>query len=177
MLQESVSVSRFTRLQWKSSVIILLILWLLGFVCGLYFVSSEYDLFYGYMTKTVLVRQSVWGILTVIYNPLIVCSICIYFSAPVIIYIYCAFKAFCFSCCLCCVAMIFGQSAWLVRLLLFFSDNWSVLLTLWLSGRFLLDKSAVTRKDILFCTIILTAIGLADYFLVSPYTALLMNYS
>ncbi len=177
MLQVSQKTSVFSRLQCKSSVITLLVLWSLGFICGLYVALSESDLLLPLIQNATITRQSIFGVIAVIFIPIAVSGISIYCSAPVIIYIYSIFKGFCFSFCLCCVATVYGHASWLVRILLLFTDSCSIVFLLWLWYRCLCLESHIVRKDLRFCTILLTAIGLVDYFFVSPYLVLLMNYS
>lgn len=162
--------------QCKGSVILLSFLWMVGLVCGLYFISSSGDWITGLFTCVAGSRQSILGLLAVVCIPLIVSAIAIYFSAPALIYIYSVIKAFSFGCSLCGIAITFRHSSWLVRLLLLFSDTGLVVLMLWLWCRMLYKNRFSVRKDLVFCIAASAVIGIIDYFLVSPYFAMLMNY-
>lgn len=162
--------------QCKGSVILLSFLWTIGLVCGLYFISSSGDYVTGLFACVSGSRQSVLGLLAVICVPLIISAISIYLPIPALVYVYAVIKAFSFGCCLCGIAITFGQSGWLVRLLLLFSDTCLVVMMLWLWCRMLYNNRFSVRKDLLFCIAASAVIGMIDYFLVSPYLAMLMNY-
>lgn len=166
-----------SRIQCKESVILLSFLWLIGLVCGLYFASSlDYSLFEPFYVAS-YTRPSFSGILVVTILPIAVTAIAAYFSAPVLIYTLCIFKAFSFSFGLCGVISVFGYSGWLIRLLLLFSDSCMAVLLLWLWCRILSLKHYTVHRDLLICTAISAAVGTVDYFLVSPYLEILMHYS
>ena len=162
--------------QCKGSVILLAFLWTVGLVCGLYFISSSGEWVAELFSCVCGSRQSLLGLLAIICIPLIVSAISIYLPVPVLIYIYSVIKAFSFGCCLCGVAITFRQSSWLVRLLLLFSDTGLVVLMLWLWCRILYKNRFSVRKDLVCCIVAFAVIGIIDYFFVSPYLAMLMNY-
>ena len=169
--------STVVRMQCRESVILLSFLWALGLACGLYFISSSdaylYDLFYSASCN----RISILGILVVIFLPIAISAIAVFCSAPFLIYTLCIFKAFCFSVVLCGVVAAFRYSGWLVRLFLLFSDSSIAVLLFWLWCRILSPDHNAIHRDFMISSAIAAGVGLVDYFLVSPYLALLMNYS
>ncbi len=165
------------RMQCKESVIILSFLWVMGLICGLYLVASSDSMLLEYFYAASGTRPSIAGILVVIFLPIAVSAIAAYFSAPVLIYGICFFKAFCFSFALCGVVSVFGYSGWLVRLLLLFSDSCMAVLLFWLWCKFLSLKRNTVHRDLLICVAIAAIVGTVDYFLVSPYLVILMHYS
>lgn len=166
-----------SRMQCKESVILLSCLWILGLVCGLYFVSSADSLLFEPFYVASFNRTSIFGILVVTLLPIAVSAIAAYFSVPVLIYALCIFKAFCFSTVLCGVVLVFGYSGWLIRFLLVFSESFMVGLLFWLWYNILSSERNTVHRDLLISTAIAAAIGTVDYFLVSPYLAVLMHYS
>lgn len=164
------------RFQRKGSIVILAFLWILGLVCGLYIVSAAGDSISSLMGAICYNRVSIVGLAAVLFLPLVITAIAAYFSAPALIYIFCSFKALCVGCCLYGVVLVFGYSAWLIRLLLFFSDSIIAVLILWLWYRYLYLVRDTVWRDLTICAAVAGAIGIIDYFLVSPYLVMLMNY-
>ena len=163
--------------QCKGSVIFLSALWSLGLLLGLYFASSNGDEFSRYILGTALKRQTFAGAMTVVLVPVIITALAIHFSKPAFIFGYSVLKAFSFSGTLCGVMFAFGQSGWLIRLFLLFTDSICVLLMLWLWNRFFYLDTRVIRRNFWSCAIALLVIGFVDYFAVSPYFTSLLNYS
>lgn len=166
-----------TRIQCKESVILLSVLWTLGLVCGLYFVSSTDSLLLESIYMAASARPSFFGILVITLFPIAISAVSVYSSASVLIYLFCVLKAFCFSFVLCGVISVFGYSGWLIRSLLLFSDSCMVVLLFWLWYRILLSKRNTVHRDLWIGTAIAAAVGTIDYFLVSPYLEILMHYS
>lgn len=163
-------------MQCKESVVLLSFLWTLGLVCGLYFVSLLDGFLFDLIIDASNNHPSILGILVVTALPIVITAIAAYCSAPLLIYALCIFKAFCFSVGLCGVAAVFGYSGWLIRLFLLFSDSCMAILLFWLWCRILSPDRSAIQRDLLICSAIAATVGLVDYFLVSPYLAVLMNY-
>lgn len=163
-------------MQCKESVIPLSCLWALGLVCGLYFVSASdiflFELFHDASSS----HPSFVGILVVTFLPIIISAIAAYFAVPLLIYALCFLKAFCFGFGLCGIVSVFGYSGWLIRLLLLFSDSGMAVLLFCLWCRILSHNFNAVHRDFLIITAGAAVIGTVDYFLVSPYLAMLMNY-
>lgn len=164
------------RMQCKESASLLSVLWSLGLVCGLFFVSLLDDFLFELFYDASINRPLLLGILVVTILPIAVSAIAVYCSAPLLIYVLCILKAFCFSFGLCGVVAVFGYSGWLIRLLLLFSDSCMAILLFWLWYRVLSPNHKAVLRDLLICSAIAAIIGMVDYFLVSPYLVVLMNY-
>lgn len=78
-------------------------------------------------------------------------------------------KAFAFTYCICCVAVVFGSAGWLLRWLVFFADSIC-------SGVYLFfvltafDKREVQqRHQLIACIIIIVIFALVDHFIILPF--------
>ena len=164
------------RLQNRGRILIFSCLWLLGFLLGLYFITASGDSFLILVREAALNKPSLSGLLFVMYFPLIVSFTAIYFSSPGIIYFWALIKSFLFSSCLCGIVAAFGSSGWLVRSLLLFSNSAVTVGILLFWRRTLTHTYRKAMKELLIFAVVFTAIGFIDYFLVSPYLAILMNH-
>ncbi len=161
----------------KGNIIILSFLWVLGFVCGLYFISSSCDIFHPLLKEITFIRPSIVGLLSVVYIPVFISFIAICISSHWIVFLFVFIKSFAFCCCICGVAETYGYSSWLIRLLLLFSDSAVTVGMLLFWCRALNFKRSRALRELCILTIVFTAIGIIDFFLVSPYLVMLMNYS
>ncbi len=166
-----------SRSQRKGSILMLALIWVLGLACGLYIVSSAGDFLSSLMSVISAEHASIVGLAVVLFLPLAITAFAAFFSSPAIIYLFCGFKAICLGCCLGGVTLAFGCSAWLIWTLLFFSNSASVALMLWLWYRYFCLGSYTFRRDLMICIAAAVAVGIIDHFLVSPYLAMLINYS
>ena len=80
--------------------------------------------------------------------------------------------AFAFSCC--CVMLSYGDSGWLIRFFLLFSDSamYVVLCWYWLSH--LDGNHHRIKQNTIICFLLATVIGIVDYIYVSPFLAMLI---
>ena len=160
----------------KECVILLPVLWVIGFAVGLYFLtimdSGLQELFYSASVCSV----SVVGMLISAFLPIFISAIAAYFSVPVLIYALCFFKAVCYSFVLCGIVTAFGYSGWLIRLMLLFTDSAITVLLFWLWHKLLSSDCCFTGQAFLICAAVAVAICAIDYFLVSPYLIMLMNH-
>ena len=162
--------------QCKERVILLFIFWIIGLICGLYFVSfSDYQVLEPFRWSPYCV-PSFWGIMLATILPVLVSAVAVFCSAPILIYIFSILKAFSFGTCLCGIIAVFGQSGWLIRFALLFSDNVMAVVSIWLWVRCLSLNRFVIAKELLVSAAIAVGLCFVDFFLISPYLAYLMNY-
>ena len=168
----------YTASNWrcKESVISLFILWTTGLACGLYIIAISGQAFLEPFQWAPGCTPSFGGLLLISLLPILVSVIAVYCSAPILIYIACFFKAVSFGTCLFGIIAVYGQSGWLVRSALLFSDGIISVLSIWLWSRCLDSNRFSIPKDSLFATVAAVTLCLIDYFMISPYLAFLMNY-
>lgn len=157
--------------------VILSTLWIIGFVCGLYFVLSADCASSDFFLSATRTPVSVLGIFTVAFLPIIISAISIFCALPFLIYTLCFCKAFSYGFVCLNIALTFGYSGWLIRLLLLFSSTCTSMSLFWLWHSGLSRNRITVQHDFIICIVIAAAIGIVDYFMVSPYLAVLMNYT
>ena len=177
MLHHTGKNSAFFDALCRETFIPLSVSWMLGLAFGLYFVLLTDDLISDLLYSASCYRISIVGMFLVIFLPIVISLIAAYFSAHFLIYLLCFCKAVSFSLVLCGIAVTFGHSGWLIRSLLLFSGSAAVIPLLWFWHNLLTPGCCSAKRDFLICTAIAAAISAVDYFLVSPYLAMLMNYS
>ena len=159
----------------KSGFVLLTVFWLLGISFGLFFISASNAQFSNLIITVSHQKQSLLGLLSVLFVPVLITAVAVYFTIPILIYIYAVIKAVCFSCTLCAIAIVFGNASWLLLLLLLFTDSFVVIFLLFLWYCLFTCKSISAGKLLLIYFGTFSIIGMIDYFLVSPYLVMLMH--
>jgi len=162
--------------QCRNGVILLSVLWVLGLIFGLFFISSSDSTIVNSLYSASLIRPSFIGTLVVFLLPIAVTALAAFFASSFLIYLLCFFKALCYSLVLFGVVVTFGYSGWLIGFLFLFSGSCVSALMLWVWFRVFACNFANAYFDLLICSIISVLISLIDYFLVSPYLVMLLNY-
>lgn len=122
------------------------------------------------LIRSVLIRPAgVSGLLTVSVLPCFLCAYGVSLGELWVLPLVGGFKSFGFGFCGCGVAMAFGQSGWLVRLLLLFSDC-MILAPLYLfSLRHICGRTSRVRRDIAALLILSAVVFTVDHWVVSPF--------
>lgn len=147
--------------------------WIAGSVLAL-FVSKQTS--FSLMYPLRVERVSIVGMIVSLIFPITLSYIllnrcCFYTIIPVI-----ALKAFFYMYCFYAITCSFGTAGWLVRILLLFSDTFSVIFLLIYCYRF----AAGNRNDMLrlyqIMLLFLILVGSLDYYVISPFIMMLINY-
>lgn len=154
----------------------IIFLWCFGLLTGCYFGFKTPDFVISLMRTSVSERVSIVWQFVALLIPLILAVTALRLSQPLLLLPVVFLKAHSFGYCLYCVTYAFGSAGWLVSLFCFFSDLCSISIFL----TFVLSHAAWERgkslHDCVICALALIALGLFDYFMVSPFWVGLLNY-
>lgn len=164
-----------SRLRCLSATWVLPFCWVLGLLLGTlygYCADRSYVLFMRIATTS---SMSILGLLFVLYIPLLFSVFAVYFKRPQWLVPICFAKAFLFASCGCALFIVFGSAAWLVRLLLQFSDLCSIPFLYWFCMRNITGRNSNTQSDFLVCCAAAAIIGIFDFGVISPYLVKLID--
>lgn len=154
-------------------LILLLCAWVVGFVTGLHISAATFDTFTSLMRAAVSSRVSIFGLIAALIFPLILSTISVQLSAPLLFLPLSFTKAFGLAYCGYAIVHAFGDAGWLVAFFLLFTDFALSLLLLWLWIRNISATQHSFKKDVTFCAIIAVLVGCLDYLYVSPFLSAL----
>lgn len=158
---------------WSTALILI---WLLGVVFGCII---------GYQTPvtvTSLMRTLEFGCVSIVWLllsavlPFFLSYIFLRYSFRPLLFLLVYLKAFCFAYSTCCICSAFTDAGWLMRYLCFFTDSVCSAIFLW----YILNSpgwsvSQMARRSRI-CLAAVVALACFDYFTVTPFVALLLNY-
>ncbi len=107
--------------------------------------------------------------------PFILLALCSAFSFKYISFAILFIKALLYGYCASGIVLVFTSAGWLIGLLFLFSDFVASVLLLWFSVRNVVKKNSSLMYDFLLCAIIVSAVCLFDYKVVSPYLIMLLS--
>lgn len=158
----------------RFGAIILAFSWTVSLICGVCFSAKD-------LSVVVLMRLlpysqvSIVGLIFVLLLPLLIAILCLFYAKPVVLNILFIIKGFFLGYFLYGVKVAFGDSGWLMRFLVSFSDSCMSLVLLWFGFRQIEKNKLSLKKDAIVASAATLIIGIIDYFLVSPFLASLMN--
>lgn len=148
--------------------------WLLGLLAGAFLLNQTS--FTSLMRSVLFLRMSIVGLFVSLAIPLLLSYILLRFLHFYFVLPFIFLKAFSFFSCYGGVMLTFGNAGWLVCGMILFSDFFLVVLLLlqWFDAA----TGKRHRPYVYFVVYFLipTIIGCYDYFVVSPYAAMLLNY-
>lgn len=147
-------------------VVALILLWFLGLWIGI-FCSFSSDGGRSLLSSFFSVNLTLYNFLVIRLLPFGLTAIVIFLRVFPLLYPLAFIKAYCFAFCLGCVSVSFGERAWLVQLLLYFSDFFVcvVLICLWI--RILRHSFRHVVRDYIFSLIFSLFVISVDYFVIS----------
>jgi len=101
--------------------------------------------------------------------PFLSAFLAVIYSKAVALIPLCAFKSFCFCCCLAGVFGSFGSVTWLAAAVLLTSNGISFFLLLCYSFRHISGFRHCAVRDLLFCMCVVFGIGVLDCFYFAPF--------
>jgi len=155
-------------------VVILAFFWTVSLICGVCISANDQSVV-SLMRLLPYAQVSIVGLILVLFVPLLISIICVRFANLIVIYIISALKGFLLGYCLYGISAAFGDSGWLMRFLLFFSESCSTFVLLWFWVRQLGGICVSFRRDCISASLASLIIGMIDYLLVSPFLTSLMN--
>lgn len=154
---------------------LLILIWFLGFFAGIWIAAQTSTTTSSLMRSVVNDRSSIVGLLTVLTVPFLVSAVLFKLSLPLLGLFIVFIKSLLFSCCSYGLVLAFGDAGWLVRWLLLFSDSSVIVLLLWFWIRNIAGQGSNFKTDLLFCILITVLIGCVDYYIISPFVAVLLS--
>ena len=163
--------------RWKqSSALFLSAVFCIGLVLGVYFAVGYKNAFVTLLSDLRFSSVSIAGLCICAFAPLFLSFIFVLFSCPVALLPLCFCKAFSFAYCSSCCFLNFGNAGWLIRFLFLFSDTCSLLPLLWFGLRHIDGSLNLVKRDFIICNAFLLLICSLDYFCISPFFMMLINY-
>lgn len=155
-------------------VVLIAVLWLLGLLAGAYFLGQTS--LASLMCSVLFLRISIFGLFLSLALPLILSYILyrffhFYFILPIVF-----LKAFSFICCYGSLMIVYRNAGWLVSGMILFSDFSFVVLLLLYWYNAATGRSYSARIAFAVYFLIPIVVGCIDYYIVSPYAAMLLNY-
>lgn len=150
--------------------------WASGLVCGFCFSFHFSETFYSVMLSAVDSRLSIVGLFFLLTFPFLISAVLLRYTSPLALFPFVFIKAFSFGLCLCATAIAFGDAAWLVRLLLFFSDSVVTVFLLWFWLRNICGNRGALNADLLLCIVTSVLVGCIDFCFVSPFMVMIFDH-
>lgn len=153
---------------------LVILTWMLGLLSGFYFVrvTSLASLVYSFFNM----RISILGLLILLVFPLLLSYIIstinhFRFILPIIF-----LKAFSFMYCYGCISFAYGSAGWLVAGMVLLSDGFLVICLIQFWFHLAFNQVYSLRRFLASYVVPLLLIGCFDYYVVSPYVRILLNY-
>ena len=147
--------------------------WVLGLVLGIALGKYTTDDILELVFFSLMDRASVAGVLLSGLLPLTLSFVFLCFSLPQFLLPLVFVKAYGFGFSLCCTSVVFGSAAWLMCAIGLFSDFCGTTILLW----FLFYHQDLNHKKLdkrfFLCCVLLIALAVLEYFVISPYLAIL----
>lgn len=155
--------------------LLLALFWCIGLLAG-YTVATKTS-FTVLMHTFSLQRVSFVGLVFATIFPLSLSAAAFRLSLPLLILPIAFTKAFLFSFCASALTLIYADAGWLARWLYTFSDSIMVIFLLWFWVRNITKRAGIFQKDFAVSLFAASLLICIDYFIVSPFSVMLFNYS
>lgn len=149
---------------------------LLGLLSGTFlgvFFSDNYGFL---MRMATMCRVSIVGLGTALLLPLLLSFVCIHCGRPKLLYGICFFKSLMLGLCAMGCFCAFGSGGWIVRLFMQFSDLITFPILCWFMLRCISNSGKTVRRDYIVCNGVFLLAGILDFFYISPYLVMLIDY-
>lgn len=157
------------------STMALTIVWVSGILIGAMLANKTSAQLSGYTLFPE--RTTFLGLLISAILPLVISAIVIKIRAPILILPIAFIKSFSYSYTGFLLYSFYGDAGWLAEWLCLFSDPIVIVSCLWFWLKNISAKSIFVNKDLLICSFISFGALCIDYFIVSPFSVMLFNYS
>ena len=156
-------------------IILLFAVCICGMIAGCWQSIAASDSVLLIYDHAIFTNASLLGLLLYSLIPFVLVHILLRWSYILVAYALLFFKMFLFGCCAYGLVIAFGQSGWLVRWLIMFSDSCTIILLIWYFARSISGTSDHAQSDHIICIVLSAMIVIFDYLIVSPFTVLLLN--
>lgn len=153
------------------------IIWLCGLAGGVFIATGLDHTHFLLMRPSNLYGLSIFRQLAAVYLPFLFAAYAVSIDNPKLLLVLCFVKAFAFSFCGCLVFNAYGTAGWLVRLLLLFTDVFTIPVLIWYCLRHIDSQIYSAKRDLIICILLITIVVCFDYFVISPFTAELIDYT
>ena len=161
--------------QWRRvSLYVLAFIWCFGLFLGTLF-ASQSDTPLSFMMR--LAADSPVSVVTLMAGavlPFLLTACAVWISKPQFILLICFLKGFIYAFCAHGSAMAFGAAFWIFRLLLLFTDHFTVVMLMWFWVRNISGFRDTAFRDLFISVLTVFAAGLVDICLISPFLALVL---
>lgn len=151
------------------------VFWLLGLLSGCYFGFKTPVPIISLMRTSFFERVSIVWRLCALLLPILLSFAALRLSASLLL-LPVFLKAYSLGYCLCCINFAFGNAGWLMCMLCLCSDVCGAVLFLYMAFHHVMFEERRNLQKVICCLVIVTALGLFDYFIVSPFLVTLLNY-
>lgn len=152
----------------RHCTVVLLSFWILGSISGIILaVSLNADirlLVYNAVSQPLLPAD-----LLLVLFPFLIGTLAVYSSETWMLPVLGFLKVFAFSFVSCTISMVFGDSGWLIRFLLLFSDIFLVPACCVFCLRYFTGNHGLIRREWFIWFLIALIVGCIDFFVVSPF--------
>lgn len=149
---------------------------LFGLLCGT-FLGVFFSDSYGFLMRMAATcRVSIVGLGILLLLPLFLSFLCIHCGRPKLLYGICFLKSFMLGLCAMGCFYAFGSGGWLVRLLVQFSDLITFPILCWFMLRCISNSGKGIQRDYILCNGAFLLVGILDFFYISPYLVMLIDY-
>lgn len=148
---------------------LLAICWIVSITLGYLLAFTLQGTLLSMMDRLVRKPISIVGLAVILFLPIILSVVSIRFSVYGFIYMIAFLKGVCYGFCIYQLLIAYGDAAWMLGALVMFSDSCMLtpLFLFWI--RHLDGDKSHLRRDVTVLFFIAIAIGLIDYFAVSPF--------
>lgn len=154
-------------------VVFLAFLWSASLICGVY-LGGKYQSVVFLMRLSPFYQVSIVGLIFVLILPVFIAIISTHCYGWIAIYIISLVRGIWSGCTLSITAAAFHTGAWLICLLVHFSEMILNLVLLWYLFRRAINRNDHSRKDAIIMSVSALLIGAVDYFIISPFAVTLI---
>lgn len=156
--------------------VLIILFWCLGLITGYFFGMQTPVQILSLMRTSLSERVSIVCRMISLFLPFFFFFVILRFLTPVLFIPLAFLKAYSFAFCYCCISIAFGYAGWLMRIFYLFSDSCSLVLLIWfLLSHFTWEREKNIR-ELAVCFAVIGLLSCFDYFIASPFSAMLMNY-
>jgi len=164
-----------TRFRFSLGVAILNTCWIGGLILGMLIAGRMREVLIPLVRSVSVQPAGISGLMVASVLPCLLCAYGVTLGELWVLPLVGGMKAFAFGFCGCGISLTFGQSGWLMRLLLLFSDS-LILVPLYLfSLRHICGRTSRVRRDLAILLPFSAGVCLVDYGLISPFLCKLFS--
>ena len=153
----------------------LMVVWSLGLLLGAVFSPGPGNALFALAHWEGSSRVPLISHLATVSLPLLLTAYVVSIRKPHFLLVISFIRAFQFTFCGGFIYSLYGSAGWLVRLLLQFTDIFSVPILCWFSLRHISGDRGLNKKDFRISLALTLIVGCIDYFAISPFFARLID--